>query len=156
MTFYEKIIIAFNNFNIDYLIVGGMAVNLYGAERTTKDLDIWVKNSEENISRFKIAMLNLGFSLQGCNQAAERLIEGQTIIIPDEDNLLKVDVLGLYSTYLSFDEAHPQKEKILLGSVVASVISLDHLIDSKIRAGRPKDLFDAKNLQELREKRLLK
>jgi predicted nucleotidyltransferase len=54
MTFYEKILKSFNENNVEYLIVGGIAVTLYGADRTTKDLDIWVRTSDGNIENLQI------------------------------------------------------------------------------------------------------
>ena len=38
----------FEKHNVNYLIVGGFAVNRYGYNRTTGDLDIYLKDSIEN------------------------------------------------------------------------------------------------------------
>ncbi len=39
---------ALNNNDVDYILVGGMAVILHGYVRTTGDMDIWVRKSKEN------------------------------------------------------------------------------------------------------------
>jgi len=49
MNYYE-IFKRFNELKIDYLIVGGLAVNLHGVPRMTYDIDaIYVKISEEKL-----------------------------------------------------------------------------------------------------------
>ena len=150
MTFYEKILTSFNNNNVEYLIVGGIAVTLYGADRTTKDLDIWVKTTDENLEKIKASFIGLGFSEINIHEAIKRIQNGETIIVPDtEENLFKVDILGLFSSFIQFETAYNQKTEMKLGSINASIISLGHLIESKIHAGRDKDLFDVKNLKEL-------
>jgi predicted nucleotidyltransferase len=153
MTFYEKILTSFNDNNVEYLIVGGIAVTLYGADRTTKDLDIWVKTSNENIEHLRISFFKLGFSESNIKEALTRILSGETIIIPDtEENLFKVDILGLFSSFIDFETAYNQKTEMKLGSINASIISLGQLIESKIHAGRDKDLLDVKNLKELQNK----
>ena len=150
MTFYEKILTSFNNNNVEYLIVGGIAVTLYGADRTTKDLDIWVKTTDENLEKIKASFIGLGFSEINIHEAIKRIQNGETIIVPDtEENLFKVDILGLFSSFIQFETAYNQKTEMKLGSINASIISLGHLIESKIHAGRDKDLLDVKNLKEL-------
>jgi predicted nucleotidyltransferase len=153
MTFYENILKSFNDHNVEYLIVGGIAVTLYGADRTTKDLDIWVEITFENLERIKLSFSEMGFSENNIAEAITRIKNGETIIIPDtKENLFKVDILGLFSSFIQFETAYNQRSEMKLGSVIASIISLGHLIESKIHSGRDKDLLDVKNLKELQDK----
>jgi hypothetical protein len=46
--------------NVKYLIVGGYAVALHGYPRYTKDLDIWLLVSEENVSNIVNALNEFG------------------------------------------------------------------------------------------------
>jgi hypothetical protein len=95
----------------------------------------------------------LGFSEINIKEAITRIQSGETIIIPDtEENLFKVDILGLFSSFIDFETAYNKKTNMKLGSINASIISLGQLIESKILAGRDKDLLDAKNLTELQNK----
>ncbi len=46
MTFaenFELVLAALNANSVNYMLVGGFAVNFYGYNRSTSDLDIWVK-----------------------------------------------------------------------------------------------------------------
>jgi predicted nucleotidyltransferase len=36
------------NNRVDFIMIGGVATNLHGFQRTTDDIDIWIKDSLEN------------------------------------------------------------------------------------------------------------
>jgi hypothetical protein len=40
---FSDFIVALNDNNVDYILVGGFAVILHGHSRVTGDMDIWVK-----------------------------------------------------------------------------------------------------------------
>ncbi|MFM2305453.1 MAG: hypothetical protein RLZZ367_122 [Bacteroidota bacterium] len=48
---FTEFIIALNNNHVEYLLVGGYAVIFHGYNRTTGDLDIWVKPTVDNYRR---------------------------------------------------------------------------------------------------------
>jgi hypothetical protein len=39
---------ALHKFDVKYILVGGFATNLHGFNRTTADIDIWIKDNEIN------------------------------------------------------------------------------------------------------------
>ena len=51
-----------NDEGVQYLVVGGMAVNLYGYHRSTGDMDVWVAVTPENEQRLAQALRRFGFS----------------------------------------------------------------------------------------------
>lgn len=51
--FAKKISKLFDSFYIEYLIVGGVALMLYSKKTQTKDLDIIVLMTKENLKRFE-------------------------------------------------------------------------------------------------------
>ena len=62
--YYEKVFRIFRAKKVEYLIAGGMAVNLYGVPRFTKDLDILVEPSATNLKRLKEALAHSDISLK--------------------------------------------------------------------------------------------
>ena len=54
---YLEIFKTFNNNGIHYIIVGGIAVNLYGIPRMTYDIDILLYLEESNAKRFVEQMI---------------------------------------------------------------------------------------------------
>ena len=47
---------------VEYLLIGGYAVNVYGYVRTTNDLDIWINVNPENAARMDRALHQFGFA----------------------------------------------------------------------------------------------
>ena len=45
--------------DVDYLLVGGMAVNVHGLVRATEDIDLFVRPTAENIERLKAALCDV-------------------------------------------------------------------------------------------------
>ena len=59
-TDFRDFLIALNDQNVRYLLVGGYSVILHGYSRTTGDLDIWVERSSENYIQIKKAFHQFG------------------------------------------------------------------------------------------------
>jgi hypothetical protein len=47
---------------VEYLLIGGYAVNLHGYVRTTNDLDIWININPENAACTDRALREFGFA----------------------------------------------------------------------------------------------
>ena len=60
---YKELLQLLNEFEVEYLIVGGYAVMKYGEPRYTKDLDVWVRNSAQNSIRVVAALKQFGAPL---------------------------------------------------------------------------------------------
>ena len=50
-----------NEFNVQYIMIGGFAVNLHGFSRTTGDLDIWLKDELNNRRNLGKALNQFGY-----------------------------------------------------------------------------------------------
>jgi hypothetical protein len=59
----EAIFSALNAVDVKYLVVGGLAVNAYGYERLTRDVDLVIGLEPENIIRGLRALLGLGYRM---------------------------------------------------------------------------------------------
>ena len=59
--FYYEILEAFYKHGIKYLLVGGLAVILYGIPRTTQDIDVVISMNEENVKKMNKILKNLGY-----------------------------------------------------------------------------------------------
>ena len=57
---FSDFISCFNRHKVDYVLVGGMAVVLNGYNRTTGDMDVWVKKSGENYDKILAAFQDFG------------------------------------------------------------------------------------------------
>lgn len=59
----EAIVGALNSARVRYLIVGGLAVNAYGYERLTRDVDLVIGLEPENIIRGLRTLQGVGYRL---------------------------------------------------------------------------------------------
>ena len=76
---YRELLQLLNEFNVDYLIVGGFAVMKYSEPRYTKDLDLWVRNSAPNSRRLVAALKKFGAPLQHDGITADTFTEKQIV-----------------------------------------------------------------------------
>ena len=59
----ETIVRALNDAKVQYLIVGGLAVNAHGYERLTRAVDLVIGLEPENIIRGLRALQNIGYQM---------------------------------------------------------------------------------------------
>ena len=48
---FREFLTLLNSENVDYLVLGGYAVGLYGHVRATGDLDVWLRAGDENAAK---------------------------------------------------------------------------------------------------------
>lgn len=64
---FSELLVVFNKHYVNYMVVGGYAVNFHGYERTTSDMDIWVKPERENLEKICSALAELNFDRDALN-----------------------------------------------------------------------------------------
>lgn len=57
----ENFIHSFNQYDVDFLAVGGIAVNHHGYSRASNDIDFWYKPTIENFEKIILALEILGY-----------------------------------------------------------------------------------------------
>ena len=148
---YKKIISSFNNHKVQYMIVGGFAVNFHGFSRSTLDMDIWVSTSENNLKKLFDSLLSLGYEESNCSNAITNLRDNHMIKIPLEKT--KVELLDSFMMKDEFDKCYKNHERTKLGGDEIKIIGFDDLIRCKKKSNRMKDLLDVKNLEILKKLR---
>jgi hypothetical protein len=76
---YKELLQLLNEFEVEYLIVGGFAVMKYGEPRYTKDLDVWVRSSASNSLRLIEALKKFGAPLHNGGITGETFREKQVV-----------------------------------------------------------------------------
>ena len=157
---YKKIFQALQKNKIAYLVVGGVAVNLYGYARFTGDIDILLALDEENLDRLSLLMKRLGYvqrlpvdllELRDEKKVKKWIKEkGLTAytFISDKKPQLDIDILVNYSR--TFKKFFAKRTTIEMWSMKVPVVAISDLIAMKRKAGREKDLLDIKALLELK------
>jgi predicted nucleotidyltransferase len=139
---YKELLQLLNEFQVEYLIVGGFAVMKYGEPRYTKDLDIWIHNSRQNSARLVEALTKFGAPLEHDEITVHTFTEAQVVyqigIAP-----VRIDILTEI-TGVEFGDAWRRRVASTFFGVPVNFISLDDLIANKQALGRSSDLKDLK------------
>lgn len=136
--------------NLKYLLVGGYAVNYYGYNRNTRDMDVWLQPTNENRDIFIKTLLCMNYSEQ---EVAPLLEEDFTQLFKATIGPYdaSIDFLTFFNTSLSFEDAYSKKEIFEIEkNVFINFVSYEILIGMKLNAARDKDLWDVARLNELR------
>lgn len=161
MNLYRKIFEAFQKEKIDYLIVGGVAVNLYGYNRFTGDIDILLSLTSENLEKIDKLMGKLGYTERlpvkvkelGDRKKLEAFIEKKNLkaytFVSKENPPLDIDIIVQES--MDFLKYSKKKTTIAVWDLELPVIDMDDLIRMKKTANRDKDRLDVEALLKLKE-----
>ena len=145
---WREFIELLNSNEVDYLIVGGVAVAWHGHPRFTSDIDILVRPTSANAECVIQALRQFGFAQLG--------LTPDDINQPDQIIQLgyppnRIDLLTSISG-IDFDDAWAARVEGEMDGVRARFIGFDDLIRNKESTGRGKDLGDASVLRERRGK----
>lgn len=140
--------------NVDFVVIGGFAATLHGAEIPTHDLDISYGRSKENLERLANALQTLNVRLRGAEDLPLRidaifLRNGRmfTFTTPMGD----LDVLSDPSGAPPYNQLKAHAVDVLLAGYMVRIASLDDLIAMKQTTGRTKDVAKLAELQALRK-----
>jgi hypothetical protein len=136
--------------NLRYMLIGGYAVNYYGYNRNTNDMDVWIAPTAENKTLFINTLLCMKYSESEVSPLYKEDFT-QAFVghfgTPGND----IDILTVAHQSLSYDEA--EKNKIVFEiepGVFMNIVPYNFLINMKLLARRPKDYLDISELDKLR------
>lgn len=130
---------------VKYLIVGGLAFIFHAKPRYTKDLDLWLDPTVQNIEGANRALVEFGAPhLLDPTDPDEILQIG---VAPDRIDLMKG------ATGMDFDVCWKVRVRAPYGRVEANWIDLESLIEIKSRIDDPRHQADARDLRKVKELR---
>jgi predicted nucleotidyltransferase len=134
--------------NVDFLLVGGYAVNYYGYTRTTGDIDLWLRPDNDNRDRLVSVFLKEGFSEAGVQKIQS--MDFRTMVAFHSGEMpFKIDFMTQISG-ITFPDAIAKKENLIVDDIIIPVINFEHLILSKMLTSRKRDQADVEELQKIR------
>ena len=131
---------------VDFMLVGGYAVALYGWPRTTFDIDFWIMANPENAKAVMRAVRAFGAPLMGLTEADFHK-PGMVFQIGTEPQ--RIDIISA-ADGLDYADASHRAVRMIVDGLEIKVISIDDLIINKRASGRPKDIADALALEKLK------
>ena len=142
---YKDMLQTLSAHNVEYLVVGAVALAAHGIPRATGDIDIWVNATAENADRTYRALAAFGTPL-GDLAKDELAIPGVVFQIGVAP--LRIDILT-YIEGVSFEEAWSEKVIVDFGGFPMPVLSRKLMIQNKRTSGRSKDLVDLEALEKI-------
>ena len=156
---FLSIFSALNREKVRYLVVGGVAVNLYGIERATADIDLVVDLQDNNLNKFIATMKELGLKPKiqvrldefANKEIRELWIKEKNITVfslfDPKNPFFLLDIF--VEMPFNFQNVYQMREKMRAGKIVIPVVSVKTLIKMKEHSKRPQDAADIFYLKKI-------
>src|SRR5699024_2970930 len=121
-----------DKYQVRMLMVGGGAVNFYGYQRHSADVDFWLDTKPKNLQRLIRVLREMGFDIQDFPESVKN--RKQNISIKFSPTDLDVELITRFSVNKSFDEALQSADTVRIGDIDVYryyVLSLEDLITAK-------------------------
>jgi predicted nucleotidyltransferase len=160
----EAIVGALNAAGVEYLIVGGLAVNAHGYQRLTQDVDLVIRLTPLNVIRSLRALREIGYQMpipitpeqfaDASNRAMWRKEKDMTVLRlwSDLHRRTPIDVF-VYEPFDFAREYAVATRQEIAADLKALVVRCETLIAMKRAAARPRDLADVAELEQIHELR---
>ena len=141
---FSELLTLLEDNKVEYVIVGGYAMAYHGYPRFTKDIDIFYRNTPENIIKIRKALIEFGFN---DNDLPESIFSESGNIIQFGVVPLRVDIINEIDG-INFDDVYKNSVRGKYGEIEVNFIGRIELIKNKMASGRDQDLLDAKKLEK--------
>lgn len=139
-----KLIEVLKRANVDFVVIGGVAMGLHGSALITYDTDVMYARDRENVERLATALADLQVRLRGvpadvpfCPDT-RTLQAGMNFTFSSDSGDL--DILGEVDGIPSYESVRTRARIMRIGGQDMHVASVQDLIAMKQAAGRTKDL----------------
>lgn len=154
---YEVLLSALADHEVDFVIVGGVALTLQGSARLTRDLGLCYGRDRGNLQALAAALAPFEPALRGAPAVLRFTLDRRTLESGLNFTLTTsagdVDLLGELTGIGRFPIAARLAERMDLYGQSVRVLSLDGLERAKRAAGRLQDLADLAEILEIRRQR---
>lgn len=143
---FEKLLAGMARAGVDFAVVGGVAVILNGYHRQTRDADIIVNPSPDNVQRLLDYLANWGegWARELTMDDFEALDEGSLRVMEEFDLDIFVKLRGR-----SLDDFRPRLRYLESDDVRIPILSPEDLIHCKETSWRDKDKLDVAAMKQV-------
>lgn len=141
----RELLATLHRHGVEYTIIGGVAVQVHGHRRTTKDLDLIAAVDEQNLQRLHAALTELAArprDIPGAPAPTSEQLASAAIVPPLTTRHGELHILRDVPGAPSYSELRAHALVIELDGIALAIAGLDDLIAMKRASGRPADLRD--------------
>lgn len=139
--------------NVEFIVIGGLAVVFHGHLRVTVDVDICYARTEKNYSAIANALAPFHPRLRGAPAELPFVLDSQTLKsglnFTLETDIGAIDLLGEVTGAGMYPQASVDAVAMQFGEHTLRYVGIATLKKMKRGAGRPKDLFDLEALNKI-------
>jgi predicted nucleotidyltransferase len=151
----EPALESLTEWQVEFVIVGGVAVTAHGSAYLTQDLDFCYARTNKNLEKIVAALSKFRPRLRGFPENLPFVFDVSTLRSGTNftfaTEIGDIDLLGEVSGVGTFENVKANSEYKEIFGFKVRVLSLDALINAKRAAGRTKDLLVLPELEALRE-----
>lgn len=148
---FDQLLRRLSEAEVEFVLIGGLAVNAWGVVRGTKDVDVVISPDPENLKR----VAGVAVAIHGHIQTGEsflstppsiaaQLASGEPVAI--ETELGQLDVVQGLDGVPTYDELRPGATEAEVLGIRVLVCSFEDLKAMKRAAGRTRDKADLEDL----------
>lgn len=141
---------ALNSNNVEYIMVGGIATNLNGYQRTTDDIDVLIKDSSENRKKLRSAFKKYS-GIDYPMIETLQFIPGWTNFNLNNGIVLDIMINMKGLEKYTFDDCLEVAHKADINGIIVPFLHINHLIQNKKAVNRPKDQIDVIYLEKIKK-----
>lgn len=145
----------FADFQIDCVIVGGVAASARGSSQVTFDVDVCYSRDRANLVRLAKALLSVHATLRGAPKDIPFLLDDETLRrglnFTFDTDIGKIDILGEVQGVGDYNACLQNSTELKIFGSRCRVLSLEKLIAAKRSAGRSKDISALPELEAILE-----
>ncbi len=138
---------------VDFILIGGFAMAFHGFPRATGDIDLWIKNTPDNMLKLKSALIETGFPEASALKSTTQLVPGMAVFNLLESDF-KIDLLHNLKLFkeTDFDLCFSRANEGDYHGITIKVLNATDLLNEKSLANREKDAQDISYLKKLLSK----
>ena len=153
----ERQIRLVGEFQIECVLVGGVAATVHGSSVPTQDLDLCYSRDSGNMVRVVAALRSVNATLRGAPKNIPFILDEESLRrglnFTFDTDVGKLDLLGEVRGVGVYADCFENADEAEIFGYHHHVLSLEKLIDAKRAAGRPKDLIALPELETILEHR---
>jgi len=144
---FLQVLEAFEKEEVDYILVGGLAVILHGMPRLTQDINVFVKMNPENIGKLQKALHRVFQDEENINEITLDELNHYSVIRYGSPGGFYIDIMARLGEVATYDNL--EYETIIVDEVSIKVATAEKLFELKKDTLRFEDKRDAFFLSEL-------
>jgi predicted nucleotidyltransferase len=151
----RELLATLDRHTVEYTVIGGVAVQVHGHRRTTKDLDVVAAPDARNLRRLAAALADLDARPRDFPAAGTptlQQLETAAIVPPLTTCHGELHILRDVPGAPAYDDLRSRALVVELDGISIAIAGLDDLIAMKRATGRPSDVRDIAALTAIDER----